>query len=90
MAAAYPLEIVTPDGVAFSGGVTSLVAPAYDGYLGVLAKHAPMVCVLRPGVLRVEAEGARRLWRIEEGFLEVTRTKTLVLVPRLIPAESQG
>ena len=53
MAKTFRLEIVTPEKIVFSEDVVSLVAPAENGYLGVLAGHAPLLCTLKPGEIRI-------------------------------------
>jgi len=56
----------------FDGSVTSVVAPAFDGEVGVLARHAPLVTLLGRGVLRLEGvEGGTRRFEVDGGFLQV-------------------
>lgn len=87
MPSTFRLELVTPEAVAFSEEVTSVVAPAYDGYLGVLAGHAPMLCVLLPGEIIVEGSAGTRIFSTAGGFLEVSKEKTILLTDATEPVE---
>jgi F-type H+-transporting ATPase subunit epsilon len=65
---------MAPDHLLFEGRVQGLVAPGVEGRFGVLARHAPMVAELGPGVFAVvDAEGQRRHFALSSGFLEVRR-----------------
>ncbi len=56
----------------FDGSVTSVVAPAFDGEVGVLARHAPLVTLLGRGVLRLDGvDGGTRRFEVDGGFLQV-------------------
>jgi F-type H+-transporting ATPase subunit epsilon len=41
--------VISPSGTLFSGPVDSVVIPAWDGLMGVLPGHAPLLALLRPG-----------------------------------------
>ncbi len=79
MAKTFRLEIVTPEKIVFSEDVVSLVAPAENGYLGVLAGHAPLLCSLRPGEIKIRRESGDLLYATSGGFMEVTPKKTSIL-----------
>ena len=79
MAKTFRLEIVTPEKIVFSEDVVSLVAPAENGYLGVLAGHAPLLCSLRPGEIKIRRESGELLYATSGGFMEVTPKKTSIL-----------
>jgi F-type H+-transporting ATPase subunit epsilon len=67
-------SIISPERVLFEGEVTSVVAPAFDGEVGILARHAPMVTLLGTGVLRLEGGGGGggpRRFNVSGGFLQV-------------------
>ena len=79
MAASYPLRIVTPEKILYSGDVTSLQAPGSEGSFGVLANHAPMVVALKTGALDFVEDGDRRHLATSGGFVEVTGEGVSVL-----------
>lgn len=79
MAKTFKLEIVTPEKIVFSEDVVSLVAPAEEGYLGVLAGHAPLLCALKPGEIKIRRESGELLYATSGGFMEVMPKKTSIL-----------
>ncbi len=82
----FNLELATPDTVIYQGEVTALVAPAAEGYLGVLAGHAPMRSTLTEGKLRIDpAEAESRWFAITGGLLEVLRDRVTILADTAAP-----
>jgi F-type H+-transporting ATPase subunit epsilon len=82
--ATFQLDILTPSRREFAGEAVSLVAPGSEGYLGVLAHHAPLITVLQPGHLDVRlAGGETASYHVTGGFLEVSRNHAIVLADTL-------
>ncbi len=81
MARTFSVEIVTPERVLFSSDqVVSLTVPAWEGSLGVMAFHAPMVAALRIGVINIKlANGDEIRISTTGGFMEVADNKAVVL-----------
>ncbi|MCK4909611.1 MAG: ATP synthase F1 subunit epsilon [Planctomycetes bacterium] len=75
----FELEIITPDQSIFKGNVTKVVIPAHEGYLGVLAGHAPFICSLQAGVLIAGGESTNLGWAIGGGLAEVTPRKVTIM-----------
>jgi F-type H+-transporting ATPase subunit epsilon len=88
MARTFRLEIVTPEKLVFSEDVVSLVAPAEEGYLGVLAGHAPLLAALKPGEIKIRRESGESLFSTSGGFMEVLPKKTSILCESAEPPES--
>ncbi|HWJ22609.1 MAG TPA: hypothetical protein VNS52_09700 [Gemmatimonadaceae bacterium] len=70
------VSVISPERVLFEGEVDSVVAPAFDGEVGILTSHAPMVTLLGRGTLRLTgggggAAGGARRFAVEGGFLQV-------------------
>ncbi len=65
------ISVISPEAILFEGRADSLVAPAFDGEVGILTGHAPMLTLLGKGELRVGAEGEGKRFRVEGGFLQV-------------------
>jgi F-type H+-transporting ATPase subunit epsilon len=76
----FDLSLVTPEGAAFEGEVEMLVVPGAAGEIGVLARHAPLVAMLRAGETRVKAGGEWTFFATGAGFFKVQRDRALVLV----------
>lgn len=85
MAKKFKVEIVTPEKLVFSEDVESLVVPAERGYLGVLAGHAPLLCSLRPGEIKVVRDGAESWLATAGGFMEVAGGKASLLTDSAEP-----
>jgi len=63
------VSVISPEATLFEGEAASVTAPAFDGEVGILPQHAPMVTVLGTGELRI-GDGTAR-FRVEGGFLQV-------------------
>lgn len=84
----YELRVVSPEHIVYEGRARSLVAPGVEGYLGVLAHHAPMVAELGTGRLTVEdEEGRRRLFALAGGVLTVSYGHVSILADTAEGAE---
>jgi len=81
------LEIVTPEASIFSDDVDTVVLPGFEGEMGVLPAHAPLVTTLQPGELRYTKGGKTTQLAVGEGLVEVTGTSTRVLTDMAIGAE---
>lgn len=76
------VSVISPERVLFEGAARSVVAPAFDGELGILPMHAPLMTLLGKGTLRVEtAEGERR-FGVDGGFLQVVDDQVRVVTER--------
>ena len=63
------ISVISPEATLFEGEAPSMTAPAFDGEVGILPMHAPMVTTLGAGVLRIGNGDAR--FNVEGGFLQV-------------------
>lgn len=81
MASTYTLEVVTPERVMLSESVIETIAPGSEGYLGILAGHAPLMTELIPGEVRVSMADGRTTSHvvISGGFMEVNANRTTIL-----------
>ena len=79
----YQLRVITREKTIFDGAITSLVAPATDGYLGVWAHHAPLAALLGEGRLTFDVEGVMRYFAIRCGVLEVNHNVATVLIDEM-------
>jgi F-type H+-transporting ATPase subunit epsilon len=80
MDATYTLEVLTPEKTVLKAEIVSLVAPGTEGFLGVLANHAPLITGLEPGALTLTYPGNRReVYALSGGFLEVSNNRAIVL-----------
>ena len=77
------ISVISPEATLFEGEAPSLVAPAFDGEVGILPQHAPMVTTLGRGVLRIGDGSAR--FQVEGGFLQVVDDTVRVVTERASP-----
>ncbi|HVH61992.1 MAG TPA: ATP synthase F1 subunit epsilon [Candidatus Dormibacteraeota bacterium] len=65
----------------FEGEVEFMIANGADGELGVLARHAPLMTILKPGPLRIQETygGEEQVLFVGGGFLEVLPERVTVL-----------
>ncbi len=65
------VSVVSPERVLFEGDAKSVIVPAYDGLMGILPRHAPLVALLGKGVLKVRAAQAEQRFTLAGGFVQV-------------------
>jgi F-type H+-transporting ATPase subunit epsilon len=77
----YPLRVVSVEKSLFEGEVEFIIANGADGELGVLARHAPLMTILKPGPLRIQEVygGPEQVLFVGGGFLEVLPDRVTVL-----------
>ena len=77
----YPLRVVSVERSLFEGDVEFMIANGAEGELGVLARHAPLMTILKPGPLRIQETfgGEEQVLFVGGGFLEVLPDRVTVL-----------
>ena len=73
------LEIITAERHVYSDEVDMVIAPGFDGQLGILPMHAPLMTMLKPGELTVRKDGENMYVAVSGGFMEVLGNKVSVL-----------
>lgn len=78
--ATFQLSVVAPDRTVFEDEVQSVILPAVEGYLGVMAGHEPMLLALRTGIIEYEDTNRQRNFvTVSGGFVEISDNKCIVL-----------
>ena len=78
--ASLDVRVVSPSKIVFEGQASSLVAPAWDGHLGILPGHAPMLALLGVGKLEVDRPGGGSdTFYVAGGVLKVERDRVTLL-----------
>lgn len=88
MATPFKLSIVTPEKVYYESDVVSITVPGSEGYLGILANHAPLITAMKCG--RIEfRDGADqiRVLAVSGGFLEVSANVATILADAVEAAD---
>jgi len=73
------LEVITPERVVYTDDVDMVIAPATDGYVGILPHHAPLLTTLGPGAFRVKKGGVEEVLAVFGGFMDVRGDRVVVL-----------
>jgi F-type H+-transporting ATPase subunit epsilon len=85
----FDLSVVTPEGAVFDGEAEMTVVPGAAGDIGVLARHAPLVAMLKAGSMRiyqsVDPEEMSE-FAVGPGFFKVERDRAIALVDDAVPA----
>ncbi len=78
-------ELVAPEALVFSAAADMVVVPGTEGDFGVLPGHAPLISLVRPGVIDVHDGGAvkERIF-VAGGFAEVTQARLTVLAEEAV------
>lgn len=76
------VSVISPEASLYEGEASSVVAPAFDGEVGILTGHAPMMTLLGKGELRVEGGAGSRKFAIDGGFLQVINNQVRVVTER--------
>jgi F-type H+-transporting ATPase subunit epsilon len=83
----FDLSLVTPEGPAFEGEAEMLIVPGASGEIGVLARHAPLVAMLKAGEIRVKSQGEWQAFAAGPGYFKVQQDRALVLVDDAVRAD---
>jgi F-type H+-transporting ATPase subunit epsilon len=75
------VSVISPEAVLFEGDAESVVAPAYDGEVGILSGHAPLMALLGDGELRLGG-GAVRRFKVSGGFMQVLENHVRVVTEK--------
>lgn len=78
------VSVISPEAVLFEGETDAVVAPAYDGEIGILTGHAPLMALLGNGMLRLGGSGQR--FNVSGGFLQVINNDVRVVTEQATPA----
>jgi F-type H+-transporting ATPase subunit epsilon len=76
------VSVISPEAVLFEGETDSVVAPAYDGEIGILTGHAPLMALLGNGELRLGGGGSGRRFSVSGGFLQVLNDDVRVVTEK--------
>jgi F-type H+-transporting ATPase subunit epsilon len=75
------VSVIAPESVLFEGEADSVVAPAYDGEVGILTGHAPLMALLGAGELRL-GSGSTRRFNVSGGFMQVLDNEVRVVTEK--------
>lgn len=85
MADKISFDLVSPERLLLSDTADMVTVPATEGYMGVMAGHAPVITTLRPGMIDILKDGSDTRFFVRGGFAEIGAEKITVLAEEAIP-----
>lgn len=81
------VTVVTPEETVVETTASSVVLPLFDGEIGVLPKHAPMIGRLGYGEMRVTSEGGATSYYVDGGFVQIADNTVNIMTNRAMPTD---
>tara|TARA_B100001057_G_scaffold108766_1_gene106628 strand:+ start:834 stop:1223 length:390 start_codon:yes stop_codon:yes gene_type:complete len=72
------IEIISPEKSILKSEASEVSIPSFEGQMGVLKDHIPLITFLRPGVILVKDQDEKKYY-VEEGVVEFSNNKLLIL-----------
>ena len=77
MSEKFTVEIISPAGSIMRSETTQVVLPSYEGEIGILKDHIPLITFLRPGIIKID--GSQKIFFVEDGTVEFANNSLLIL-----------
>ena len=74
----FTVEIISPDHTILKQETNEVIIPSFEGLMGILNNHIPLITFLRPGIITIGAEGEKKYY-VEEGTVEFSNNNLLIL-----------
>ena len=74
----FTIEIITPENLVLKSDVSEVIIPSYEGEMGILKDHIPLITFLRPGVIVIKGKEEKKYY-VEEGTVEFSGNNLLIL-----------
>ena len=75
----FIVEIITPDQSILKSDAEEVTIPSYEGQMGILKDHIPLITFLRPGLLIIKENTGEKKFFIEDGTVEFSNNNLLIL-----------
>lgn len=79
------VTVISPEASMFDGEADAVIAPAFDGQVGILPHHAPFMTLLGRGTLTVRRGGTEDRYSVHGGFLQVVHNAVRVVAEQVSP-----
>lgn len=76
------VSVISAERSVFDGQADAVVAPAYDGLVGILPRHAPFITLLGSGIVRITGSGVATRLALAGGFLQVAANVVKIVARR--------
>ena len=74
----FTVEIISPDKSILNLEANEVTIPSYEGQMGILKNHIPLITFLRPGIILIKAQEEKKYY-VEEGTVEFSNDNLLIL-----------
>ena len=78
----FTIEIISPEKSIIKSSTTEVVIPSYEGEMGILKDHVPLITFLRPGVITIINVADKKKFFVEEGTVEFSNNNLLILTSK--------
>jgi len=82
------VSVISAERSVFDGEADAVVAPAYDGLVGILPRHAPFMTLLGEGIVKIRQSGNLTRLQVMGGFLQVASNVVRIVARRAGPTET--
>ena len=78
MSEKFSVEIITPDKSILKSDAREVTIPSFEGEMGILKDHIPLITFLRPGIISIKNQDEKKFFA-EEGTVEFSNNNLLIL-----------
>ena len=75
----FVVEIISPDKSILKSNSEEVIIPSYEGQMGILKDHIPLITFLRPGLIIVKQDSGKKIFFVEDGTVEFPNNNLLIL-----------
>jgi len=75
----FAVEIISPDRSILKSEASEVTIPSYEGQMGILKDHIPLITFLRPGLIVIKENSVEKKFFIEDGTVEFSNNNLLIL-----------
>ena len=79
----FTVEIISPDKSILNSETNEVTIPSFEGQMGILKDHIPLITFLRPGVISIQNQDEKKYF-VEEGTVEFSNNNLLILTSTAI------
>ena len=83
MSEKFSVEIITPNNTILKTEALEVILPCYEGEIGILKDHIPIITFLRPGIIKIQSDSKKNFF-VEEGTVEFSKNSLLILTSTAI------
>jgi ATP synthase F1 epsilon subunit len=83
----FTVEIISPDKSILKSETIEVTIPSYEGEMGILKDHIPLITFLRPGLITIKNSNEDKIFFVEEGTVEFINNNLLILSSTVMALE---